>query len=314
MLISFVVPCFNEEKPLGELLRRLEATADLLDQPCEFVLVDDGSTDRTWEIITRESARLAQLRGVRLSTNWGHQAAVSAGLDAACGDRVLILDADLQDPPELAVEMMALMDQGYDMVYGRRRDRKSESLFKKATARAYYRLMSYFSDGKIPEDVGDFRMVNRQVLDSVRALPERTRYLRGLFAYVGFRQIGIEYDRDARNSGETKYPLAKMLRLGFDGITSFSDKPLRLAISFSLLSILLCLAICLYVLISWLLFNTAPGWASILITVSAFASVQLFCVGIIGEYLARIYTEVKNRPLYLVAEDTSESDGRTDAG
>ncbi|MEP2640118.1 glycosyltransferase family 2 protein [Roseobacter sp.] len=307
MHLSIVVPCMNEEGAIAPLVDRLCAVIAPWAHKAEIILVDDGSTDGTWEAI--EDVRLFHkiVVGVRLSTNRGHQIALTAGLHAAQGARILMLDADLQDPPELLADMMHMMDQGYDVVYGRRIERQGETLFKRATAAIFYRLLNALSDVDIPHNTGDFRLVNRTTLDAVLAMPERARFIRGMFAWVGFRQIGIEYTRAPRTNGETKYPLRKMLRFAMDAMTSFSTKPLRLATRLSFASLGVAGLMAAYVVRSLILFQTVPGWASVVLAVSFFSGVQLLTLGILGEYIGRLYMEAKNRPLYFVQDELRET-------
>ncbi|MEM9145487.1 MAG: glycosyltransferase family 2 protein [Pseudomonadota bacterium] len=302
MAISVVVPCFNEEESLPGLHARLTAVCRTLGLAYEIVLVDDGSRDGTWAEISARAETDPCLRGIRLARNHGHQLALTAGLAAARGGRVMMLDADLQDPPELLPDMMALMDEGYDVVYGRRTRREGESAFKKATASLFYRLINRLSDVEIPVDVGDFRLVNRRVLDAFLAMPERTRFVRGMFAWLGHRQIGLDYVRQPREAGETKYPLAKMVRFAGDALTGFSIAPLRLATLLAYVSLAVAAGLAFYVLSAHLAGQTLQGWTSILLAIAFFSGIQLLTLGIIGEYLGRLYVESKERPLFLVAE------------
>lgn len=306
MLLSIVVPCLNEEESIPTLVERLTATIVPWADTSEIILVDDGSTDMTWAAIKEAQKTCSQLVGLRLSANRGHQIALTAGLEAAKGERVMMLDADLQDPPELLSDMMFLMDRGYDVVYGRRIERQGESLFKRATAHMFYRFLDLMSDVPIPRDTGDFRLVNRTTLDAVLAMPEKARFIRGMFAWAGFRQVGIEYVRAAREQGETKYPLRAMLRFAMDAMTAFSTKPLKLATRLSFLSLAVAGFMAIYVVRSLILFQTAPGWASVTLAISFFAGAQLLTLGIMGEYIGRLYVEAKNRPLYFVSEEARE--------
>ncbi|MEO1140492.1 MAG: glycosyltransferase family 2 protein [Pseudomonadota bacterium] len=304
MYLSVVVPCMNEALSIRGLATRLAKAVEPYGDRVEIILVDDGSTDRTWEIINELKSEFPEIRGLRMSANRGHQIALSAGLEAARGSRIFMLDADLQDPPELLQDMMVLMDRGYDVVFGRRSGRKGETIFKKASAHLFYRILNVMSDVPIPKDTGDFRLVNRKALDAVLAMPEKARFMRGMFAWVGFRQIGIDYHRDPRELGETKYPLRKMLHFATDALTAFSTKPLKLATRLSFVSLGISLLMVIYVARSLILYQTAPGWASVVLAISFFSGVQLLTLGIMGEYIGRLYTEAKNRPLYFVAEDT----------
>ncbi|MGZ2256172.1 glycosyltransferase family 2 protein [Roseobacter sp. A03A-229] len=307
MHLSIVVPCMNEQDVIPALVDRLSAAIAPWRNTAEIVLVDDGSTDGTWEAIQDARLRCPNLVGVRLSANRGHQIALTAGLEAAQGERIMMLDADLQDPPELLPDMMLMMDQDYDVVYGRRIERQGESLFKRATAFAFYRILNTLSDVPIPRDTGDFRLVNRKTLDAVLAMPERARFIRGMFAWAGFRQIGIEYTRAPREVGETKYPFRAMLRFAVDAMTSFSTKPLKLATRLSFASLGITALMTVYVAYSLILYQTAPGWASVVLAISFFSGVQLLTLGIMGEYIGRLYVEAKNRPLYFVSEELRET-------
>ncbi len=304
MLISVVVPCMNEEESIPGLLERLAETVEPYGKRAEILLVDDGSTDNTWAEIEKARADYPQLAAIRLSCNRGHQIALTAGLEAAKGERIFMLDADLQDPPELLSDMMAMMDRGYDVVYGRRTERNGETMFKKATAYMFYRFLNMMSDVPIPNDTGDFRLVSRRALDAVLAMPERSRFVRGMFAWAGFKQIGIDYSRAPRALGETKYPLRKMARFAIDAMTAFSTKPLKFATRLSLVSFGFSGLMMIYVIRSLLMYQTAPGWASIVLAFSIFSGIQLLTLGILGEYIGRLYVEAKNRPLYFVQEDT----------
>ncbi|WP_371225197.1 glycosyltransferase family 2 protein [Roseovarius sp. 2305UL8-3] len=304
MYLSVVVPCMNEEEAIPELVSRLAAVTDPYKGRAEIVLVDDGSTDGTWAEIQRMQASYPQLRGLRMSTNRGHQIALTAGLEAAKGARIFMLDADLQDPPELLGDMMSMMDRGYDVVYGRRVERQGETIFKRASAHVFYRFLNMMSDVPIPKDTGDFRLVSRRVLDAVLDMPEKARFIRGMFAWVGYDQVGIEYTRAARSMGETKYPLRKMIGLATDAMTAFSTKPLRLSTRLSFVSFIVAGLMMIYVFRSLILYQTAPGWASVVLAISAFSGVQLLTLGILGEYIGRLYIEAKNRPLYFVSEET----------
>lgn len=307
MYLSIVVPCMNEQDVIPTLVDRLAVTIKPWRRDAEIVLVDDGSSDGTWEAIQDACLHCPNLVGVRLSANRGHQVALTAGLEAAKGDRIMMLDADLQDPPELLSDMMQMMDNGYDVVYGRRIERQGETIFKRATAYMFYRLLNTMSDVPIPRDTGDFRLVNRTTLDAVLAMPERSRFIRGMFAWAGFKQIGIEYTRAPRTTGETKYPLRAMLRFAIDAMTSFSTKPLRLATRLSFASLGVSALMAIYVAHSLIAYQTAPGWASVVLAVSFFSGVQLLTLGILGEYIGRLYVEAKNRPLYFVREELREA-------
>jgi glycosyltransferase involved in cell wall biosynthesis len=304
MLISVIVPCYDEDEVLVETNRRLAATLEGLEQvDFEIIYVDDGSRDRTADILREIQAADKRTRVVRLSRNFGHQLAVSAGLEHAAGDAAVIIDADLQDPPEVIQEMIERWRDGYHVVYGLRGARPGETNFKLWTAKAFYRLINRISEIEIPLDVGDFRLLDRKVVDVLLAMPERDRFLRGMVSWIGFRQVGVLYDRAPRHAGKSKYPLMKMLRFAVDSVISFSFAPLRLAIwggfialGASFVGIVYALAIRLYTT-DWV-----KGWASLFTAVLFLGGVQLITLGIVGEYVGRIYAEVKLRPLYVVRE------------
>ena len=306
MYLSVVIPCMNEESSIPGLVARLTQAIGPWRDRAEIILVDDGSTDATWQAIEAARAVCPQVVGLKLSGNRGHQIALTAGLEAAQGDRIFMLDADLQDPPELLTDMMFMMDRGFDVVYGRRSERRGETLFKKVSAHLFYRFLNVMSDVPIPQDTGDFRLVNRRSLDAVLAMPERARFIRGMFAWAGFKQVGIEYIRSPREMGETKYPLRAMVRFAIDAMTAFSTKPLRLATRLSFVSLLMAALIGVYVVYSLIIYQTAPGWASVVLAISFFSGVQLLTLGILGEYVGRLYVEAKNRPLYFVSEEARD--------
>lgn len=306
MYLSVVIPCMNEESSIPGLVARLTQAIGPWRDRAEIILVDDGSTDATWQAIEAARAVCPQVVGLKLSGNRGHQIALTAGLEAAQGDRIFMLDADLQDPPELLTDMMFMMGRGFDVVYGRRSERRGETLFKKVSAHLFYRFLNVMSDVPIPQDTGDFRLVNRRSLDAVLAMPERARFIRGMFAWAGFKQVGIEYIRSPREMGETKYPLRAMVRFAIDAMTAFSTKPLRLATRLSFVSLLMAALIGVYVVYSLIIYQTAPGWASVVLAISFFSGVQLLTLGILGEYIGRLYVEAKNRPLYFVSEEARD--------
>jgi dolichol-phosphate mannosyltransferase len=302
--LSVVVPCFNEEEGLNELVRRVVAVCDILDRPWELVLIDDGSSDDTWRIIESHASENTSIHGVCLSRNYGHQLALTAGLSVARGARICMIDADLQDPPEVLPAMLERMDLGFDIVYGQRSAREGETLFKKLTARIFYRLIRSLSDTEIPVDTGDFRLVSRRALDDFMGMTERYRFVRGMFSWIGYRQSAFEYRRDARFAGETKYPLTKMVRFALDALTGFSIMPLKLATTLAYLSLVVSAVIGVYVVASLIMYQTAPGWASLLLAISFFSSMQLLTQGIMGEYIGRLYMESKGRPLFIIREHT----------
>jgi glycosyltransferase involved in cell wall biosynthesis len=300
-LYSIVIPVYDEEASLPELVRRLTPVLDRLDGPAEAILVDDGSRDRSavlMEAIHREDPRFKVLR---LSRNFGHQVAISAGLDVAGGEAVVVMDADLQDPPEVVPDLVKRWREGYDVVYALREERRDESWFKRATATVFYRLLRRLTDIEIPANAGDFRLIDRRALEAFRALPETQRFVRGMFAWVGFNQGSVSYVRPGRFAGETKYPFRRMLRLAKDAIISFSEVPLRLALQLGFLVSVGSFGVGVFAIVAKLSGSyTVSGWTSMTVVVAFVGGIQLMVLGVIGEYIARINYEVKRRPLYLV--------------
>ena len=303
-LLSVVVPCFDEEAVIGETHRRLVATLQSVPElDFELVYVDDGSRDTTLNLLRDLQHADARVRVLALSRNFGHQTAVTAGLQCAVGDAAVLIDADLQDPPEVIPEMLERWRRGADVAYGLRTERDGETRFKRWTSSAFYRVLNRIADISIPLDTGDFRLMDRKVVDAVLAMPERDRFVRGMMSWTGFRQEPVPYRRAARAAGETKYPFGKLLRLAIDGIVSFSLAPLRLVTWLGFLASGLALAGIVYVLVLRLFTAVwVSGWASLLVAVLFLGGVQLLCLGILGAYLGRIYGEVRRRPLYLVKE------------
>ena len=300
---SLVIPIYNEAETIPELVRRLAALADRLDGEAEVILVDDGSSDRSYELMSAAREADPRFKLLRLSRNFGHQIAVTAGLDVAAGNAVIVMDADLQDPPEVALELAARWREGYEVVYAVREGREGETPFKRATASLFYRLFRRMSDVDVPLDVGDFRLVDRRALDAFRSMRESNRYVRGMFSWIGYRQVGVPFRRDERYAGETKYPLRKMLRFATDGIVSFSAYPLRLALNLGFVVSALSFVLGIVFLISKFAgFYSVPGLASVAVFVAFLGGIQLLLIGIMGEYVARIHDEVKGRPLYLVSD------------
>ena len=302
--LSIVIPCYNEADCLDVLYGRVVAVAkDVAGDDYEIVLINDGSKDATWPVMQRLAAANSRIVAVNLSRNHGHQLALTAGLDLARGDYILILDADLQDPPELLPDMLATMKaESADVVYAVRRARAGEGFAKKASAALFYRLLARLTDTDIPLDTGDFRLMTRRALDAFLSLPEQARFIRGMVAWIGFRQVPFPYDRDARHAGETNYPLTKMLRLAFDAITGFSTAPLRFASHAGLALTGASVLLMAYIGIGWLRGTTVAGWTSLMLVVVGLGAVQMFVLGLIGEYLGRLYIEAKKRPLYIVAD------------
>ncbi len=301
--LSVVAPCYNEAPNLAELYSRVRnACEQVVGRAYEIVLVDDGSSDGSWEVLRRLAIDQETVTAVKLSRNHGHQLALTAGLTVCRGERVLILDADLQDPPEMLAEMMRLMDDGADVVYGQRGTRAGESVFKLWTAGLFYRVLSSLADVPIPRDTGDFRLMNRHALDVLLSLPEQSRFIRGMVTWIGLRQVPIRYDRDPRYAGDTKYPVTRMLKFAIDAITGFSVKPLRLASYAGAAAAAVGCLLLVYTMHSWLVHDTIRGWTSLMAVVLMMGSVQLLVLGVIGEYLGRLYIEAKRRPLFVIEQ------------
>jgi polyisoprenyl-phosphate glycosyltransferase len=302
--LSIVVPCFNEEACLRELHQRLGAAARIaVGEDYELVLVNDGSRDGSWPLMQRMASEDPHIFAVNLSRNHGHQLALTAGLDLCHGATVLIIDADLQDPPEMLPAMYsALRDQGADVVYGVRRSRAGETAFKRATAHGFYRLLSRATEVDIPLDAGDFRLMSRRALDALLAMPEQARFIRGMVAWIGFRQVPFPYDRAERFSGATKYPLKKMMRFAFDALTGFSSAPLKLASHAGLWLSAGSVLLILYIAYAWLAGQSIQGWTSLMLVVVILGAIQMFVLALMGEYIGRLYNEAKQRPLYIVQD------------
>ena len=302
-MLSVVAPLYNEEGNVAELVRRLRAAADgCIVDGYELVFVDDGSADRTWTLLRGYAAVDPRIVLVQLSRNFGHQLAATAGLDIARGDAIVLIDADLQDPPELIPAMVERWRAGFDVVYAVRRRRKGESRFKIWSARTFYRVTRRLTKVAIPVDTGDFRLMSRRVVEALKTIRERQRFIRGLVSWVGFPQTAIEYDRDARFSGDSKYPVSKMLRFAIDGITSFSDIPLRFASYFGFVVSAVAFVVAVFEIVLRIFTGyNLPGYTSTIFAVLFLGGVQLIGIGILGEYVGRIYEEIKARPLYVVA-------------
>lgn len=304
-MISFVVPVYNEEETLPELASRLRSVMAEIREECEVVLVDDGSSDHSLRVLKSLSQQDERFKFYGLSRNFGHQAALTAGVEHATGDAVIIMDADLQDPPEVAIDMIQKWYDGYDIVYGKRIKRDGETIFKKLTAAVYYRLLRKLTKLNIPTDTGDFRLVDRRALEAFSLLGEKNRFIRGMFAWIGFKQTAVMYHRDKRYAGESKYPLGKMLRFAFDGIISVSTAPLHMVFFFGLtMAGLAAVAGCAALFLKLFGFYTVRGWTTIMLLISFTAGVQIAILGVLGEYIARIVEEVKSRPVYLVRESS----------
>lgn len=300
---SVVVPMFNEEEVIEHTYKALVQVMDRTGEAYELVFVDDGSRDRTSEKAAAICEADARVKLVSFSRNFGHQIAITAGMDYALGDAIIVIDADLQDPPEVMLAMIERWKEGYDVVYGKRKLRKGETWFKRATAKLFYRFLRSMTNVDLPVDAGDFRLIDRKVCDVLRRLTERNRYVRGLVSWVGFRQTAVEYVREERFAGETKYPLRKMIAFALDAVTSFSYKPLKLAVYLGFTLSVLSFGYLLVVLYQRLFTDTTmSGWASIVAVNLLFNGIVLVILGMIGEYIGRIYDESKNRPLYIVRD------------
>ena len=299
--LTLIVPVFNEEKAIPRFLEEVSHRLQGLDAKIEILFVDDGSNDRTFAVILDAAAKDARVRYIKLSRNFGKEVALTAGLEMARGDAVVPMDVDLQDPPELILEFVRLWRQGYKTVYGARRRRDTDSFMKRITAGGFYRVFNAVADMQIPEDAGDFRLIDREVVEVIRQLPERNRFMKGIFSWAGFSTIGVPYDRPAREVGQTSFNYRKLFRFAMDGITSFSTLPLRVWSAFGAVMALVSLGYMLFLVVRTLVFGVDwPGYASLMSAVLFFGSVQLISVGVLGEYIGRIYFETKRRPLYVV--------------
>ncbi len=308
-LLTVIIPMLNEEAVVSQTYHRLSEV--LKDIDAEFVFIDDGSTDHTLSLLKELIGDHPRHKVVSFARNFGHQAAFSAGMQHAQGQAVVIIDGDLQDPPELIHEMLKKWKEGFDVVYAQRSRRRGEGLFKLLTAKWFYRILNSVTSVDIPVDTGDYRLMDRKVVEHLNQLPERSRFLRGLVCWVGFKKIGVNYERAPRAAGSSKYPLSKMLRLAVDGITSFSSLPLRMAFWMGFLSLGLGILLIAYAIISKLIYpeSTLSGWTSLITVVVFFGAIQLITIGIVGEYIGRIYEEVKQRPLYIVESVHQKEEG-----
>ena len=301
--ISVIIPMYYEEEVAEECYKRMTSVLQNIENyDYEIICINDGSKDKTLSILENLAIKDKRLKVLSFSRNFGHQCAVTAGLKYVTGDVIVIIDADLQDPPELIPEMLKLWEAGNDVIYGKRKTRDGESVFKLFTAKMFYKTLNALSDVEIPKDTGDFRLVDRKVVDTINSLPEHNKFLRGLFSWVGYKQIPFEYERKERFAGKTKYPLKKMLKLASDGIISFSTKPLKIVGGLGIISIVISFILLIYALISYIfkLNNLSAGWTSLMLGITFFAGVQLLSLWIMSEYIARIYDESKNRPQYII--------------
>ena len=301
--ISVVIPMYFEEEVAEECYKRTEnVLKKLKEYDYEIIFVNDGSKDKTLEILENIAKNNLKVKVLSLSRNFGHQAAVTAGLKYTTGDAIVIMDADMQDPPEVIEKMIKLWEQGNEVIYAKRKARKGETAFKLFTAKMFYKILNGLSDVEIPKDTGDFRLADKKVIEVINSLPEHNKFLRGLFSWVGFKQIPLEYERKERLAGKTKYPLKKMLKLASDGITSFSTKPLKILGILGILSVFISIAILVYALVSYIfgLNQLTAGWTSIMVTVTFLSGMQLLSIWLIAEYIGKIYDESKGRPQYII--------------
>ena len=307
--LSIIIPIYNEELNIQQLYSRLNPVIESITENHELIFINDGSKDKSIYLIKLLAANNPKIKYIDFSRNFGHQVAVSAGIDLCTGQAVAIIDADLQDPPELIKEMYRKMEEGFDVVYAKRRSRKDKNVLKKIAYKVFYRLLARMSQVDIPLDTGDFRIMSRKIVDVLKNMPEQHKFLRGQIAWIGFNQTFVEYDRDIRAAGEPGYTYKKLFKLAFDGITSFSNAPLRFATISGVIVFFISLILICYTLISYFFFkgDIPQGWASIMISVLFIGGIQLLSIGIIGEYISRLQTDIKKRPLYIVNETNINS-------
>lgn len=308
---SVVVPLYNEQEVINESYKQLKSVMDTCGDSYELIFVNDGSRDKTWVMACEIAQKDKNVKLIGFSRNFGHQTAITAGMDKAEGDAIIVIDADLQDPPAVMLDMIAKWKEGYQVVYGKRLKRKGETFFKKITAKMFYRTLNALTDVDMPVDTGDFRLIDRAVCDALKSLPERNRYVRGLVSWVGFKQTAVEYVREERFAGETKYPLRKMLKFAADALTSFSYKPLKMSTWLGTFIAIISFLGLLFIVGQRLLFPetvTLSGWASLAVISLFFNGVVLIILGIIGEYVGRIYDEAKSRPLYIIGQTVNFED------
>ncbi len=301
--VSIIVPMYYEEEVVKECYNRLRnVLANITEYKYEIIFINDGSKDKTLSILEEIAKLDKNVKVISFSRNFGHQCAVTAGLQYVTGDAIVIIDADLQDPPELIPEMLKLWEDGNEVIYGKRKSRDGESKFKLLTASMFYKTLNALSDVDIPKDTGDFRLVDRKVVDVINALPEHNKFLRGLFSWVGFKQTPFEYERKERYAGKTKYPLKKMLKLAQDGIFSFSTKPLKIVGTMGIISIAISVIVLIYAILSYVFNwnNLTAGWTSLMVTMTFLSGMILISLWMIGEYIGRIYDETKRRPQYII--------------
>lgn len=301
--VSLVIPMYYEEEVAEECYNRVtKVLSSLQNYTYEIIFINDGSKDKTLEILEQIATKDSNVKVISFARNFGHQCAVTAGLQEVTGDAIVIIDADLQDPPELIPDMLKLWEAGNEVIYGKRKTRDGESKFKLLTAKMFYKTLNALSDVDIPKDTGDFRLVDKKVVDVINSLPEHNKFLRGLFSWVGFKQTPFEYERKERFAGKTKYPLKKMLKLASDGIISFSTKPLKIVGGLGILSMIISLLVLIYAILSFIFHwhNLTAGWTSLIVTMTFLSGIILISLWMIGEYIARIYDEVKQRPQYII--------------
>ena len=314
MDISVVIPIFNEQGNIPKMYERMTKVLSEISSDYEIIFVNDYSRDNSLSLIKELSEKDSHVKYLSFSRNFGHQIAVSAGLDFSKGNAVAIIDGDLQDPPELIKEMYAKYIEGYKVVYAKRSARRGVNIFKKVAYKLFYRILDKLTDIKIPLDTGDFRLIDRIIIKHLQQMPERNKFIRGQIAWIGYKQTFVEYVRDARYRGETGYPFSKLMKLAIDGITGFSSKPLKFASNMGIIVSVFSFCIIVYALISQYVLNTPPirGWASVIISVSFIGGVQLITIGIIGEYISRINNDVRQRPLYIIEESSKEKESETE--
>lgn len=309
MEISIIIPIYNEELNLKLMYDRLYKVILTMNITYEFIFINDGSIDNSMNIIKELANINRNVKYIDFSRNFGHQIAVSAGLERSKGKSVVIIDADLQDPPELIIDLYEKHKEGYEVVYAKRRSRKGENFMKKWTAKLFYRILGSITSVSIPVDTGDFRLIDRKVVEVLKNMPEQQKFLRGQISWIGFRQVAVEYDRDERHAGKTGYTYKKMIRFALDGITSFSNFPLKFATYTGFIVSFLAFLIMLYALYSrFIIKEYVPGWTSLILSVMFIGGIQLICVGIIGEYIGRLSANIRNRPLYIINETNFEND------
>lgn len=303
--ISIIIPCYNEEEVIEISYERItKVMKNILNYSYELIFINDGSKDNTYKIITNIAQNDNNVKIIDFSRNFGHQAAVMAGLRNCTGNAAIIIDADMQDPPEVIPDMLKLWEDGNEIVYGKRKTREGETIFKTFTAKAFYRILKKLSDIDIPVDTGDFRLIDRQVVNALCGLKEHNKYIRGLVVWIGFKQYAYEYDRQERVAGKTKYPFKKMVKLALDGIISFSTKPLKIIGGMGIIALFLAFSIAIYAILSYVFsWNyLMPGWTSLMLTITTLSGIQFISIWIMSEYVARIYDEVRNRPEYIIKE------------